>query len=142
MMKTRSKALYAYLLEAGVLKGTPEAIDCAKCEYRKLYKKHWKQKVKPRKEIRIEFTLKQFAAIKSKAHEYDLKHTTYSRLAILAAVDSAAGIIPHLEQLEKILQLVSMAVIGIAKNTLPLWQVSEFLEEAETVLIDYLKKPI
>jgi hypothetical protein len=57
-------------------------------------------------------------------------------------VDSAAGIIPHLEQLEKILQLASMAAIGIAKNTLPLWQVSEFLEEAETVLIDYLKKPI
>lgn len=137
MMKARSKALYTYLLEAGVLNGTPAEIDCAKCEYRKLYKKHWKQKVKPRKEIRIEFTLKQFTAIKAKAREYELRHTTYARNVILADVESQS-IIPYREKLERILQLVGIAAIAIEKNTMPLWQVAELLQEAESILLPYL----
>jgi len=138
-MKTRSKALHTYLLEADVLNGTPAEIDRAKCAYRKLYKKRWKQQTRPRKEIRIELTLKQFAMVKTKAREYELKHTTYARQVILAAAESDSNIIPNREKLEKILQLVSMAAIATMKNTLPLWQVSALLEEAEAMLIQYLK---
>lgn len=142
MMKTRSKALYAYLLEAGVLNGTPAEIDRAKCDYRKLYKRQWKENKRPRKEIRIEFTLKQFTAIKTKARWYELRHTTYARKVILTAAESDRFVIPKREQLEKISQLVSMAAITMKKNTMLRCQVAELLLEAETILMDYLNNTL
>jgi hypothetical protein len=137
-MKTRSKALYTYLLEAGVLNGTPAEIDRAKCGYRKLYKRQWKENKRPRKEIRIEFTLKQFQKVKLKAREFDLRHTTYARQVILAASEDDSGFIPHREKLEKILQRISIACIAMEKNTRLPWEVAELLQEAETILMDYL----
>src|SRR5580693_871166 len=122
-MKTRSKALYTYLLEAGVLNGTPAEIDCAKRQFRKLYKKRWRQNKRPRKEIRIEFTLKQFQTIKMKARECELRHTTYARQVILAAVESDSNIIPNKEKLEKVLQLVSIAAIAITKGTMTVQEI-------------------
>jgi len=137
-MKIRSKALYAYLLEAGVLDGTPEEIDSAKCDYRRIYKRQWKLQKRPRKEIRIEVTLKQFAAIASKAREFELKHTVYARNAILSAIESNPSI-PNKNQLLNVLQLISMAVIASAKNTLSSWQLSEQLAKAEDTLLQYLR---
>ncbi len=137
-MKIRSKALRAYLLEAGVLNGTPAEIDRARCDYRKLYKQRWKQQIRPRKEIRIEFTLKQFVAIKAKARWYELRHTTYARQVILAAVESDLSIVPQRGQLEKTLQSISMAAIAMEKNTMQRWQIVEFLRESETILMAYL----
>jgi len=137
-MKIRSKALYAYLFEAGVLNGTPEEIDRAKCDYRKSYKRQWKQQKRPRKEIRIGFTLKQFSVIVLKAKEYDLKNTAYARNAILAAVGLKWSI-PNKAQLLKILQLISMVAIALDKNITPSWQLSEQLQQAEQELLQYLK---
>lgn len=138
-MKIRSKALYTYLFEAGVLNGTPEEIDHAKREYRRLYKKRWKQQKRPRKEIRIEFTLKQFQGIKMKAREFDLRHTTYGRQVILAAVEVDLSFIPHREKLEQILQLVSMAAIASFKGTATIKELSVRLMRAETKLLNYLQ---
>jgi hypothetical protein len=137
-MKTRSKALYAYLLQSGVLHGTEDDIARAKREYRQNYKRQWKQQKRPRKEIRIEFTLKQFAAITRKAKEHEVKHTVYARNSILAA----AGLkwsIPNKPQLLKILQLIGMAAIALDKNITPSWQLLEQLQQAEQQLLNYLK---
>ncbi|WP_259071895.1 hypothetical protein HDF24_11480 [Mucilaginibacter sp. X4EP1] len=138
-MKIRSKVLYDYLKEAGVLNGTPEEIAHAKQRYRKQYKKNWKQQKRPRKELRIEFTLKQFAAISRKALESELSRTAYARNTILAATGSEQ-FIPHKEQLLQILQLVSITAIATAKSSVPPSRLSEWLEQAETMLMQYLKQ--
>lgn len=138
-MKIRSKALYTYLLEADVLNGTPAEIDRAKWDYRRNYKRQWKRNKRPRKEIRIEFTLKQFQAVKLKSCEFDLRHTTFARQVILAASEYDSGFIPHREKLEKLLQRISMASIAIEKNTMLRWEVSALLKEAETLLLNYLE---
>jgi hypothetical protein len=110
----RSRALYAYLLEAGVLNGTPEEIDSAKCNYRKLYKKRWKQQQQQRKELRIEVTITQYEAIKLQAHNYLLT-------------------------LLEILQLISVAVIAFGQS--PSNQtMSELIQRAETLLLTYLNQ--
>jgi hypothetical protein len=138
-MKTRSKALYAYLLDTGVIHGTPEEIAMAKRSYRRLYKMRWKQGRIEKKEIRVEFTLKQFSSIKVRALEAGLTHTTYARNAILFAAEAKQPI-PHKDMLLQILQLVSMAAIAAAKNTIPLNQLSTMLYQAESHLIQYLKQ--
>jgi hypothetical protein len=138
-MKIRSKALYAYLLDTGVLYGTPEQISRAKCDYRKLYKMQWKQGRREKKEIRIEFTVKQFIGIKARAEEARLTHTAYARDAILF-VAGAKQSVPHKDVLLQILQLVSMVAIAAAKNTISLKQLSTMLYQAETQLIQYLKQ--
>jgi len=137
-MKIRSKALYAYLLEAGVLDGTPEEIDSAKCNYRRKYKRQWKQQKRPRKEIRFEVTLKQFKDIKMKAIGSGVTHTEYARKVLLTAAESDLCI-PNKKRLLQVLQVISMAAIASAGNTLPPWQLSEQLAKAEDMLWQYLK---
>ena len=141
-MKIRSKLLFAFLFEFGVLNGTPEEIDCAKREYRRQYKRNWKKIKRPRKEIRIGVTLKQFAAIKAKAQECNLPYTTFCRQLILAAVEQNEPFIRNESELLKILQLVSMASIALSKNNLPLFRIKELIEEAETLLLQYLNNTI
>ncbi|MDB5124813.1 MAG: hypothetical protein JWP94_2942 [Mucilaginibacter sp.] len=107
-MKIRSRPLYAYLFETGVLNGTPEEIDRAKGEYRRLYKRNWKQQKRPRKELRIEVTLKQHKAIKTAALESNLKPTSYARQVLLNATNAGTCTISKDEVLAA-LQSVSMA---------------------------------
>jgi hypothetical protein len=134
----RSRALYAYLLEAGVLNGTPEEIDSAKCNYRKLYKKRWKQQQQQRKELRIEVTITQYEAIKLQAHNYLLSPTAYARNTILESL-GAGRCIPAKETLLEILQLISVAVIAFGQS--PSNQtMSELIQRAETLLLTYLNQ--
>jgi len=135
-MKIRSKKLYQYLLESGVLNGTPEAIGMAKLAYRNAYKKAWKQQSRPRKEIRFIVTLKQFESIKIKASEYELRPATYSRSVILQAAEGSL-VIPHRDQLLKVLQLVSMATIASERSVLNSL-LSAQLAEVEYLLLTYL----
>jgi len=137
-MKIRSRNLYAYLLDSGVLHGSKEDIVSAKQEYRRKYKQQWKQQKRPRKEIRIEVTLKQYEAIKTKAMELELPPTTYCRSAILAAIPIRHDI-PYKDKLLKILQFVSRIAIATNNHSLPLWQVCELANQAETILLNYLK---
>ena len=136
-MKIRRNALYQYLLKSGVLHGTEEAIALAKQEYRKIYKRQWKLRKRPRKEIRIEFTLKEFGNIKAKALESGSTHTAYARAVILSSIGSAPQI-PHKQTLLKVLQIISIAAIASARN-IPSWQLSEQLTQAENMLLGYLK---
>ena len=135
-MKIRSKPLYTYLLDSGVLNGTPEEIDCAKCAYRRIYKQQWKQRKRPRNEIRIEFTLKQYATIKSKAIGYGLNPTSFSRNITLASVE-LTPVIPNKDILLQVLQLISMAAIASEKN-ISSRQLSAQLAHAEKLLLTYV----
>ena len=130
--------MYTYLSETGVLNGTPEQIAYAKHQYRRQYKKQWKQTKRPRKELRIEFTLKQFTAINRKALESELSRTAYARNIILAATGSEQ-FIPHKEQLLQVLQLVSMASIGAIKRTHSLTDLTNLLTQAEMLLLHYIQ---
>jgi hypothetical protein len=136
-MGIRSKALYHYLLKSGVLYGTEEDIAQAKRTYREIYKRQWKQRRRPRKEIRIEFTLKEFETIKAKAMESGNCHTAYARYVILSSI-ALTQQIPNKQALLKVLQIMSMAAIASAKN-IPSWQLSEQLAQAEQMLLHYLK---
>jgi predicted DNA binding CopG/RHH family protein len=136
-MKIRSKALYAYLQESSVLAGTEEDIIRAKLEYRKMYKRQWKQQRKPRKEIRIDVTLKDFHAIRAAAVAAGMPHTTYVRLLVLSSL-GVQQYIPHKDVLLKVLQLISMAAIASAKSFYSL-QLIEQLTQAEYILLNYLK---
>lgn len=135
-MRIRSKALYQYLLRVGVLSGPEEGIALAKAEYRRQYKLHWKKQNRPRKEIRFEVTLKQFAAIRAKALEQDMRHTTYVKAIILASIGQPSALD---DRLLHVLQLVSMAAIATSRETNSA-RVNHLLQQAEAALLEYLKR--
>jgi predicted DNA binding CopG/RHH family protein len=137
-MKTRSTALYNYLLASGVVGGSKEDIALAKAQYRKLYKKQWKALHRPRKEIRIEVTLKQLAAIKAKAATAGMRHTPFVRAILLVALNEPLPLL-HRDTLLQILQYVSMAAIQIARNGNRA-QALRLVREAETALLSYVSQ--
>lgn len=133
-MKTRSRAFYNYLSEAGMLNGTPEQIAIARREYRKRYKKTWRQGRNTTKEIRIEFTPEQFAAIQLHAATSHLAHTTLARNAILRAIGVERDV-KKSPQLLTALQLVSMMINAALQEQR---RESETLRQVETLLLQYL----
>jgi hypothetical protein len=137
-MKVRSRKLYEYLLQAGVLNGPDESIAQCKKDFRKQYKKLWKQRKKPRKEIRFELSLKEFQALQLQARVYDLRHTTYARQIVLASVEQSP-FIPYRDVLHKVLQLISMAAIASGKGGVTMEELSAWLMQAETELLHYLQ---
>jgi hypothetical protein len=138
-MKIRSKALFIYLSEAGVLNGTPEQIANAKKCYRTLYKKNWKQQKRPRKELRIEMTLKQHAAVTAAAYTSKLKPTSYARQIILHAANAGACPISKDEVLG-VLQSVSIAYNALQTGLVQL--ALSYTSKAEIQLIHLQSKLI
>jgi hypothetical protein len=134
-MKIRSKALYQYLLRAGVLNGPEEGIALAKAEYRKQYKRKWKKINRPRTEIRFEVTLKEFAKLKAKAIEAEMRHTTYLKAFALASIGAPPAPDPRLLD---VLQSVSMAAIAIERDE-PKSHIHSLIIKAETALLRYLR---
>ena len=134
-MKIRSYALYHYLLQANVLGGSEEAILQAKKAYRAAYKKQWKQQARPQKEIRFTLTIKQFFDLKAKAQSMALRHTSYVKALALTSIDQPTILDPRLLE---VLQLISMTTIATShdKHT---ERVHTLLEQAETILLQYLK---
>jgi len=134
-MKTRSRAIYDYLRDANVLHGNKDAIYQAKLEYRKRYKRDWKKRARPIKEIRFTVTLKEFERIKAKAIEAGIRHTTYARAVALESIGC-----PQLNRdaLLQALQLVSMASIAVEQGR-PSQEALVLLRESEELLITYLK---
>ena len=130
--------MYAYLLQVGVLHGSDEEILCAKQTYRKQYKRNWKQQKRPRKELRIEVTLKEFAVIKSLGLVNGLKPTTYARTILLASTGQSI-LIPYKDDLLQVLQLLSMAAIA-SRTIIPARDLSDQLFEAERLLLQYLSR--
>jgi hypothetical protein len=136
-MKIRSKALYQYLLQANVLDGSEEDVLRARQAYRKEYKRRWKQQKRPRKEIRVELTLRQFETIKDKALRSGMRHTPYARQAVLRTVD-ADHAIPRRDELLQVLQLVSMAAIAAAKGSKSIQEIATMLGEAEQLMLNII----
>lgn len=140
-MKSRSKPLYEYLSNLGVLNASEEEILQAKRQYRKEYKRLWKKQRQLHKELRIQLSLRQINEIKIKAYEFSLKPTTYARSVILSAVGDKT-IIANRDCLLEILQILSMCAIAVTKNSIPYWVLSDQLGKAEQLLLDYLKKGV
>ncbi len=126
--------MYQYLLEAGVLNGSEGAIERAKQDYRKRYKRQWKQEVRRQKEIRFTVTLQQFAAIAARAQASALGHTTYARNVVLAAVDLPAA--PN-GALLAVLQATSMAAVAIEQGE-SIDSAYELVRKAELMLLQHL----
>lgn len=134
----KSRALHDYLVSAGVVGGSDAEIALAKAQYRRLYKKRWKERSRPRKELRIEITLRQFAEIKAKAASANMRHTTFARAILLHSL--GAPLPPLRDTLLRILQHVSMASIRIARNDADRMRATRLLEQAETALLEYLNQ--
>lgn len=134
-MKIRSKALWAYLNELGVLTQGEEAIAIAKREYRKQYKREHKRK-RIKKEVRPLFSPKEYEALSVRANLFNLCPTSYAREVIMQA-QQVTKLIPNRDELLSVLQKVSIAVI--ASNTLErLHELPQLLIEAEAQLLKYL----
>jgi len=137
-MNIRSKALRNYLSATGVLNGTPEQIAYAKQAYRKQYKRNWKAQKRPRKELRVEVTLKQYAAIVQYANAHGMRSTPFARNAIMQAVTGSP--IPYgYDRLLQILQLVSMATIATSHNP-GAERAHQLLLQAENLLLTHIKQ--
>ena len=136
MKKVRSKALWKYLFEKGVLEGTDEEIQQAKREYRKQYKREWKLRRLKQKEIRPSFTIKEYQAIQQVAIKAGLKPTTFARQVLLAHAEGNA-FIPNRDILLQVLQNISIVAIHLVKQ-FPKEDYTILIEKAEKLLLNYL----
>jgi len=135
-MKIRSRALFTYLQQAGVLNDTPEVITLAKKRYRRLYKMRWKKRSRPRKEIRFEITLRQFQAINANAVRCAVKPTTYCKNMVLSAVETHS-LIPRRDVLLQVLQHLGMAITTLQKHGMSHEAITR-LTRAEQQLLTYI----
>jgi hypothetical protein len=133
----RSKALWKYLSDAGVLDGSEEEIQTAKKAYRRMYKREWKRKQQiPKKEIRPLFTLREYADIMRKAKDKDKSPTAYGKQLILASLDIHSPIQDRAVLLE-ILSHISMSVIALSRGDTSNLQFH--LEAAERMLLSCVR---
>lgn len=134
-MHIRSKQLLLYLLEHNIDFEDREALAQAKAEYRKLYKKNWKQKSQKNKELRPTFTETEYSELCKRAELFGLTPTGYLRELILTNQENRE-LIPHREELLILLQFISMALNQIHADhpSRPL------LQESEKLLLNYLQQ--
>lgn len=133
-MKVRSKALYLYLLQADVLNGSEEDILRCKKAFRTAYKRQWKQRSRPKKEIRFTLTLREFELLKARTRMLELRHTAYVKSLVLSSIGRPAL---HDDRLLEVLQIVSMAVTGASRG-MQREKLLELLYAAENKLFSYL----
>lgn len=132
-MKIRSKNLLLYLQQQGAL-DNPERIPEIKKEYRKLYKRSWKQQqIGKKKEIRPTFSGPEYAALKQRADLFGTTPTGYAKGVILDHI-GAAPFIPHRETLLEVLQCISRAVMDYGTP-----ETEQLIIRAEQLLLDYLR---
>ena len=137
MKKVRSKALWKFLFEKGVIpNGTEEEITAAKKEYRCIYKREWKQRRLKQKEIRPSFTLKEYQAIQQVATKAGLKPTGLARQLLLSRSEGNA-FIPNRDILLQVLQNISIVAIHLVKQC-PKEDYTKLIEKAEQLLLNYL----
>lgn len=133
MRKIRSKRLYEYLLNRGVIEASDEVIQEAKKEYSRQYKKQWRLSRVKQREIRLSFTEKEYTQIQKLAKQARLKTTTFVTDFILSSIQNNP-LRADRDALLKILQLVGMA-INICKDN---QEVKEYLLQAESLLLQYI----
>jgi hypothetical protein len=138
-MKIQSKRLHQYLLEQGVLDGSPEEIGAAKIRYRRNYKKQWKQEQQlPFKEVRPCFTLKEYSSIKAIAKEAGFKNATAFAKQLVLSSAEGQSLIPNKDVLLSVLQHIGMAVTTLLNKANP-HMVETQLLKAEEILLNYLR---
>ena len=131
MKRIRSKKLWQYLSDKGLLNASESDIAKGKADYRREYFKRWKELHKrPQKELRIVLTIKEYLDLKVKAMEVGLKPTPYLKDLALVAVATKQRVDKN--SLKKILQLVKMA------STTNNGDYKYLLMEAEKLLLEYL----
>ncbi len=141
MKRIRSKKLYEYLLNKGVLNGTPEEIELAKQAYRKSYRNAWmKGKAMLTKEVRIMYTLKEYRDLKVYAKAIGTSPTALCKTLTRSVIQNK-HIIPQKEQLQELLQGISMTLNIAFKQGADL-KLLEELQIIETKLMDYLKNTV
>jgi hypothetical protein len=110
MAKPKSKKLFEYLQNTGVLNGNNEEIALAKIEYRKQYLKNWKIAKSPlSREMRIRFSLREYKDIQVFVYDLKLKPTTYAKKLILKSIINKS-ILPNSEKLVSIYQKIGLAI--------------------------------
>ena len=128
MSNKPSKQLMLFLEQTGAIHGSPEEIALAKAQYRKAYKKTWKQNAPKSREIRVTVTPKQYACIEESARTAGTNPTDFLRQL---GLNPDAGIIPNKDILLHILQLLRMARCAGDSSQ---------LADAEALLLRYLKQ--
>ena len=141
MKRIRSKKLYEYLVNAGLLNGTPEEVAFAKQEYRKEYRRTWmKTKASLTKEVRIEFTRREYHNLLIYAKTAGTSPTAFCKSLTNSAIQNKQ-IIPNKDRLQEILQVISMTFNMALKLNSPVPLIKE-LHSIETMLIEYLKSNV
>lgn len=134
----KSKKLYEYLKESGVLNANEEEIKLAKIAYRKQYLKNWKAEKAPTiKEIRIVLELKEYNDIKIKAYDQYKTPTTYAKDLLLESMGKEKGI-PDKDKLHAIYQKIGLAINQNLKDHSNI-NLVEKLVAIEEELSEYLK---
>lgn len=144
-MKTRSKALYQFLLESGAINGIKEDIAEAKRLYRQRYLMQWRQNQSDLcKEIRFSITKRDYYAIKVRAISQRLKPASYAKQIVIASL-SNTPVIPDRKTVEEVRQSIGIAYsLFLQKNkfgNISEWDVEQHLIRAERLLAEYLKNP-
>ncbi len=142
-MKFRSKALWQYLNDTGALQGSQEDIERAKRNYRREYKRKWRQdKVIKPIELRPGFTAREYKELKIAAKMVGLTPTIFIKQSALASAGVGKAI-PEKAKLLSVLQLVSMVSIAVFKakhgRATDIQTVASSIEQAEKILLEYLK---
>jgi hypothetical protein len=136
----RSKALWQYLEDRGILNGSAEDIAQAKAEYRKEYKRAWKTtNTRKNKFILIKLNKGQYSELCKRARLYNQNPTKYASEVILTAQENRNHI-PHRPALLTILQEVGIAITYNKSGNKN--EVDELLLQAEKKLLEYLNKPL
>lgn len=131
MKRIRSKKLWQYLSDKGLLNGSNEDIEKGKADYRRMYHRQWKELHKrPQKELRVLLSIREYLDLKVKALEVGLKPTPYLKELALVAVATKQRVPEY--SLRKILQLVKMASTSNHSDY------KYLLIEAEKLLLEYL----
>ena len=141
--RIRSKALYEFLFQKGVLGCSDSVINEFKREFRKEYKRKWKRqaKSKPQKELRPVFTIKQHEALFQKAKLNGYTPTGYLKELALASLDGKTNLLPFKERLIELLQTIILAsnvLHSMQNSSSEEKELASYLQQAETQLRDYL----
>ncbi len=140
MKRIRSKNLWQYLCDAGLLTASEEDISKAKAEYRREYKKKWKQnRQMPIKDVRLSFTLKQYQGLKNKAGAMNTTPTVLSRDLVLAFIHSNQ-LVPDKDHVHIILQHLCMGSIALLQERHIDPSIIDHIQTAENLLTEYLDR--
>lgn len=131
-MRTRSKQLWKYLSDSGVLNGNEADIYEAKIRYRKEYKRRWKMDRKryPHKSVRVLFSLREYHELKYTAICAGTNPTAYIKNLTLQSLNGTLPIQPDV--IKEVLALIGK---GINKCAL----VPNDLLDAERMLMKLFK---